>query len=106
MLSRVGVGESKRDELALSERCVREVSRFRAVKKVLLATTDRGLTIWTILDQEPSSLELRYSIYDIEAALLAGFPGTCADFRLVNLAEYGASPQLHLPTKEVIYERD
>lgn len=85
---------------------VREVSKIQAVKTVIQVRTESGMCIWTILDMEPENQELRYDIYDIEGRVLDHFPDVQVDFRLINLAEYPDPDSVHIPSREVIYQRE
>lgn len=76
---------------ALGERFVTLVRALPQARQVLLEAADEGARIWTVIEAEPFDRGQREPVYAAEIAALEAHPDVDADFRLINLAEYGES---------------
>ncbi len=78
-------------DYALGNRFVTLVQALPHARQVLLEATDEGPRIWTVIEAEPFDRSQREPVYTAEIEALEAHPELDADFRLINLAEYGAS---------------
>ncbi len=76
---------------ALENRFVTRVRGLPQVRQVLLETAAEAPRIWTVIEAEPFDRSQREPVYAAELEALEAFPDVDADFRLVNVSEYGAS---------------
>jgi hypothetical protein len=76
---------------ALGERFVTLVRALPQARQVLLEAAAEGARIWTVIEAEPFDRGQREPVYAAEIEALQAHPDVVADFRLINLTEYGES---------------
>jgi len=84
---------------------VEQASRLPQVQRILVAPSDDGYRLWTVIDAPPFDSQPRHEVYSAEQEALQAHDET-VDFRLINTNEV-AELDLVLPLDSVeLFRRD
>ena len=84
---------------------VEQASRLPQVQRILVAPSDDGYRLWTVIDAPPFDSQPRHEVYSAEQEALQAHDET-VDFRLINAGEV-AELDLVLPLDSVeLFRRD
>jgi len=91
----------------LAEQFVKLVFDLPQVQRVMLESSDDGVTIWAVIDAPPRDRAYRYPVYEREAKMLATInylSDDVPDFRLINVREFADGARSVLPDAVKVWE--